>query len=157
VHRARWVAAACLALVSSSCSQTHQAKQDTGGISPANPPANSLDWRYIGTLPVEGRHTIDARAYDAWAHTQHLTPDQAGAGGALWSGRVPGGANAAVVQVWALSGGPMHVVGYFELRGVGRVVDDLVLKAGTRSFTERVSLSPVQRVTLDGSAARISG
>ena len=107
------------------------------GVTSANPPPNTLRWPYSGLrVPLEGRDTIDTRAYDAWANAAGLRPSEIAAGGPLWVGTLPDHQTVVVVQSWKLSGGPTHTVTYAEGPGTpGRIISDLVLDPAPSQFT----------------------
>jgi hypothetical protein len=115
------------------------AQPPASGVTSANPPPNTLLWPYSGRFPMEGRDTIDTRAYTAWAKAIGRLPAEVGAAGPLWAGTLPDDETVVVVQAWTLSGGPTHTVTYAEGTGsAGRIVSDLVLNPASDQFTVTV-------------------
>jgi hypothetical protein len=110
------------------------------GVTPANPPPNTLRWVYSGRIPMDGRDTIDTRAYTAWAKAIGRPPAEIGSVGALWAGTLPDDETVVVVQAWTLSGGNTHTITYAEGTGsAGRIVSDLVLNPASDEFTVTVA------------------
>lgn len=135
-------------------STTTQCSTTAGGM--ADPPLNALRWRYTGSLPMEGKSTLDALAYTAFAKAQGRTPAEFGAGGAIWAGTLPDGQRLVIVQVWALGTTVMHTVAYADGGGrSGRIVQDLTLTADTKEFTVLVPGPQPWAVTLRPAGAEI--
>jgi hypothetical protein len=118
----------------------------TGSVVYPTYPPNTIQWAYRGTLMLEGRDTIDLRAYKAW-HTAHgLTkPGSAAPVLPLWSGQV-GSASVFVFETGTdVDNQPTPFVAvYVEQAGVGKLVADNVppLNVPALSWT----------FTLDGTA-----
>ena len=95
---------------------------------PAYPP-NAIQWAYRGSLMLEGRDTIDLRAYKAW-HTAHPLTSTASDYGPvlpLWSGQV-GSASVFVFETGidvALQPTPFVAL-FIEQAGAGKLVADNV-------------------------------
>lgn len=130
----------------------------TGGVTLANPPPNALRWAYSGSTSIvfEGRTTVDALAYKAFARSQRLADDQVGSGGPIWAGVLPDGLRLTVVETWMLGSGVTHTVAYADRVGrPGHIVGDLILAADTKTFTVIVPAQRPWRVTFRRSGPQI--
>jgi hypothetical protein len=89
-------------------------------------PANAIQWGYRGTLMLEGRDTIDLRAYKVW-HAAHPVPTEGDYGPVLplWSGQVGSAAVFVFETGTDINFQPTPFVAvYVEQAGTGKLIAD---------------------------------
>jgi hypothetical protein len=89
-------------------------------------PPNAIQWAYRGTLMLEGRDTVDIRAYRAWHAAHGVTEPGSGAPVLpLWSGQIVSASVFVFETGTNVNNQPTPFVAlYVEQAGVGRILAD---------------------------------